>query len=67
LRIDYVAAQLVIRSHQLYFNLAVHREYSSPGCTGSTSTAPRVRVPRHVARLVDDYVVAIAEATEHKQ
>jgi hypothetical protein len=28
---------LVIRPHGLYINLAVRRDYSSPGCTGSTS------------------------------
>jgi hypothetical protein len=31
------------------------REYSPPGCSGSTSTTPRVWVPRHVTRLVVDF------------
>jgi hypothetical protein len=31
---------LVSRSHRLYFNNTVHRDYSSPGRTGSTSTMP---------------------------
>jgi hypothetical protein len=56
---------LVTRSHGLYVNLSVHREYLSPGHSGSTSTtphdrvhrlpAPSVRVSRYVARLVVDY------------
>jgi hypothetical protein len=43
-----------LRPHALYVNLAVHREYSSPlpRLQRSTSTTPRIRVPRHVARLV---------------
>jgi hypothetical protein len=31
------------------------REYSPLGCSGSTSTTPRVRVPRHVTRLVVNF------------
>jgi hypothetical protein len=31
---------LVARQHRLYVNLAVRREYSPPGCRGSTSTTP---------------------------
>jgi hypothetical protein len=50
---------LITRPHELYLNLAVRREYSSPGCSGSTSTTPRVRVPRHVARLVTRLVVPL--------
>jgi hypothetical protein len=43
---------LVTRLQRLYVHLVVHCEYSSPDCSGSTSTTPRVRVPRHVAWLV---------------
>jgi hypothetical protein len=48
---------LVTRPHMLYVNLVVHREYSSSlsrlqQSTSTTSPPPRVRVPRHVARLV---------------
>jgi hypothetical protein len=49
-RVNYLS-----RSNWLYFNLAVCCDYSSPGCSGSTSTTPHDRVPRHVARLVVDY------------
>jgi hypothetical protein len=31
---------LVTRPHRLYVNLVVHRKYSSPGRSGSTSTTP---------------------------
>jgi hypothetical protein len=31
---------LVSRSHRLYITFVVHRDYSSPGRTGSTSTSP---------------------------
>jgi hypothetical protein len=41
----------VSRSHWLYFSYAVHCDYSSPGCSGSTSTMSCDRV----ARLVVDY------------
>jgi hypothetical protein len=50
---------LVSRLQRLYVNLAVHTEYSSPGCSGFTSTTPRVRVPRHVARLVTRLVALL--------
>jgi hypothetical protein len=46
---------LVTRPHGLYLNLAVCRDYSSPGRTCSTSSTPHVRVFRHVVRLVVDY------------
>jgi hypothetical protein len=46
---------LVTRSHELYVNLAARREYLSPGHSGSTSTTPRVWVPRFVAWLTVDY------------
>jgi hypothetical protein len=48
------AATTRLRLHALYVNLVVHREYSSPlsRLQRSTSTSPRIRVPRHVARLV---------------
>jgi hypothetical protein len=46
---------LVTRPHGLYLNLAVCRDYSSPGRTCSTSSTPRVRVLRHVVQLVVDY------------
>jgi hypothetical protein len=49
-RVNYVS-----RSNWLYFNLAVRCDYSSLGCSGSTSTTPHVRVTRHVTRLVVDY------------
>jgi hypothetical protein len=50
---------LVSRLQRLYVNLAVRREYSSPGCSGSTSTTPRVRVPWHAARLVTRLVAPL--------
>jgi hypothetical protein len=31
---------LITRPHGLCLNLVMHRDYSSPGCTGSTSTSP---------------------------
>jgi hypothetical protein len=37
----------------------VRREYSSPGCSGSTSRTPRVRVPRHVVPLVARHVARL--------
>jgi hypothetical protein len=40
------------RLHRLCINYVVRLKYSSPGCSGSTSLTPRVRVPRHLARLV---------------
>jgi hypothetical protein len=45
---------LVTWPHALYVNLIVHREYSSPlsRLQRSTLTTPRVRMPRHVARLI---------------
>jgi hypothetical protein len=48
-----------LRPHALYVNLAVRREHSSPGCSGSTSTLPRVQVPRHVARLVTQLIALL--------
>jgi hypothetical protein len=42
------------RSQRLYINLDVHRDYSSPGCSGSTSTMPHIQVTQHVARLIVD-------------
>jgi hypothetical protein len=50
---------LVSRLQRLYVNLAVRHEYSSPGCSGSTSTTPRIRVPRHVAWLVTRLVAPL--------
>jgi hypothetical protein len=40
---------LVTRPHELYLNLAVRREYSSPCCSGSTSTLPCATTTRHSA------------------
>jgi hypothetical protein len=37
----------------------VHRDYSLPGCSGSTSTMQGVRVPRLVARLVTRLVAPL--------
>jgi hypothetical protein len=53
------AATTCLRLHALYVNLVVHHEYSSPlsRLQRSTSTTPRVRVPRLVARLVAPLVV----------
>jgi hypothetical protein len=53
------AATTRLRPHALYVNLVVHREYSSSlsRLQRSTSTPPRVRVPRHVARLVTRLVL----------
>jgi hypothetical protein len=58
-----------LQPHALYVNLAVRRDYLSPGRTCSTSTSsctasttpppPRVRVPRHVARLVTRLVAPL--------
>jgi hypothetical protein len=50
-----------LRPHTLYVNLAVHREYSSPlsRLQRSTSTPPRVWLPRHVARLVTRLVAPL--------
>jgi hypothetical protein len=62
----------VTRLQRLYVNLAVHREYSSPGCSDSTSTTPRVRVPRQVTRLVLPLVLdyftyaSLTGATTHR-
>jgi hypothetical protein len=50
---------LVTRSHELYLNPTISRGYSSLDCSGSTSTTPRVRVPRHVARLVTRLVALL--------
>jgi hypothetical protein len=38
---------LITRSHGLYVNLAVRRDYSSPSCTGSTSPTPCTATTRH--------------------
>jgi hypothetical protein len=50
-----------LRPHALYINLVVHREYSSPlsWLQRSTSTTPRVRVPRHVAQLITRLVARL--------
>jgi hypothetical protein len=40
---------LVTRLHGLHVNLAVHRDYSSPGHSGSTSTSPCTATTRHPA------------------
>jgi hypothetical protein len=55
------AATTRLRPHALYVNLAVHRDYSSPlsRLQRSTSTPSRVRMPRHVARLVTWLVVPL--------
>jgi hypothetical protein len=55
------AATTRLRPHALYVNLVVHREYSSPlsRLQRSTSTTPRVRVPRLVARLVTKLVAPL--------
>jgi hypothetical protein len=48
------AATTRLRPHALYVNLAVRCEYSSPGCTGSTSTLPcaaSTRLRPHVLYL----------------
>jgi hypothetical protein len=37
---------LVTRPHGLYVNLAMHRDFSSPGCMGSTSTSSCVASTR---------------------
>jgi hypothetical protein len=63
----------VSRLHRLYINYVVHREYSSPGCSGSTSTMSCDRVPRLVAGLVVDYFAhaacprASARCTAHRR
>jgi hypothetical protein len=58
---------LASRLQQLYINYVVRREYSSPGCIGSTSTTPSVWVPRLLARLVIDYFAHAArpDASTH--
>jgi hypothetical protein len=50
-----------LRPHMLYVNLVVHHEYSSPlsRLQRSTSTTPRIRVPRHVARHVTRLVAPL--------
>jgi hypothetical protein len=55
------AATTRLRPHALYVNLVVHREYSSSlsRLQRSTSTPPRVRVPRHVARLITRLVAPL--------
>jgi hypothetical protein len=55
------AATTRLRPHALYVNLVVHREYSSSlsRLQRSTSTPSRVRVPRHVARLVTRLVAPL--------
>jgi hypothetical protein len=50
-------AQLVVRSHLLYFRHAVSGNYLSPGRSGSTSTMSCDRVAQLVVRLVVDYFV----------
>jgi hypothetical protein len=39
------AARVVLRSHPLYINYVMRRDYSSPGCTGSTSILSCALVP----------------------
>jgi hypothetical protein len=54
--VDYsVHHDFILRPHWLYSSHAVCRDYLPRVSTGSTSPTPRVRVPRHVARLVVDY------------
>jgi hypothetical protein len=43
------------RPHRLYVNCAIHRDYLSACCNGSTSTTSCIRMPRLVAWLVVDY------------
>jgi hypothetical protein len=59
---------LVTRSHELYLNPAMRRDYSSPGCNDSmstlpctvtTSAMPRVQVPQHDARLITRLVAPL--------
>jgi hypothetical protein len=52
---------LVTRPHVLYVNLNVHRENSSPlsRLQRSTSTTSRVRMPRHVTRLITRLVAPL--------
>jgi hypothetical protein len=40
---------IVLRSYRLYINFAVRRDYSSPGCIGSTSTLSCTATIRHPA------------------
>jgi hypothetical protein len=49
---------LVTRSHGLYINIAVRREYLSPGRSGSTSTTSRVWVPEDHVWFEDRWMVA---------
>jgi hypothetical protein len=47
---NYTAPRLLVtRPHGFYVNLAVRRDYSSPGRTGSTSTLPCAATTRHPA------------------
>jgi hypothetical protein len=50
---------LVTRSYELYLNPTMRRDYSSLDCSGSTSTTPRIRVPRHVVWLVTRLVAPL--------
>jgi hypothetical protein len=45
----HVPRLLVTRPHRLYVSLAVRREYSSPGHSGSTSTSPCIATTRYPA------------------
>jgi hypothetical protein len=49
------AATTCSRPHRLYVNCAVHRDYLSADCNGSTSTTSHVRMPRLVAWLIVNY------------
>jgi hypothetical protein len=71
--VDYsVHHDFILRPHWLYSSHAVCRDYLPRVSTGSTSPTPRVRVPRHVARLVVDYLAyavrpgASAPRTAHR-
>jgi hypothetical protein len=66
----HVQRLLVTRQHRLYVSLAVRREYSPPGCSGSTSTTsyaatthlPVARVLHQLCRAPRLLIVRIALA-----
>jgi hypothetical protein len=63
--VTWIVVWLVAR---LVVDLVVHREYSSPlsRLQRSTSPPPRVRVPRHIARLVTRLVTPLDYSTSRR-
>jgi hypothetical protein len=48
-------------SRRVHGHSIVRRDYPSRGCNGYTSTTPRIRAPRHIARLVRRLVAPLID------